>query len=274
MSNEITDAEIERDLAFAIHTARAAGERVLALRETGRWEGKTKADIGDQAADGWLQGALFGRYPDDGVLSEETADTPARLDKFRTWIVDPLDGTREYSQDREDWAVHVALTFGGKPGLAAVALPSLNSVLWGVALPGRERFGVEGEGQMLSGAEPGPSPDAPRLVASRSHTPPWMEAFGAELGGTLEGWGSAGYKVARLLRGDGDVYVHKIGLKEWDTCAPETVARAAGWTVCKLRGEDHVYNRPDPHNHELVVCRPEWKDRVIAAVARSGALDD
>ena len=86
--------------------------------------------------------------------------------------------------------------------------------------------------------------------------------------------GSAGNKVALLLLGEADVYVHKIGLKEWDTCAPETVARALGWSVCRLRGEEHKYNQPDPRNDELVVCRPAWKDRVVASLASCGALED
>ncbi len=110
MSLRPTDEEIERDLSFAIAVAQEAGERVLALRGTGRWEGKMMADIGDQAADGLLQGYLRGRFPDDGILSEETADSPDRLDHSRAWIVDPLDGTKEFAQNREDWAVHVALT--------------------------------------------------------------------------------------------------------------------------------------------------------------------
>jgi 3'(2'), 5'-bisphosphate nucleotidase len=86
--------------------------------------------------------------------------------------------------------------------------------------------------------------------------------------------GSVGFKVSMLLFGKADIYVHKIGLKEWDTCAPETIARSLGWSVCKLRGEEHRYNRPDPKNHEFVVCRPAWRERVIAALAESGALED
>ena len=86
--------------------------------------------------------------------------------------------------------------------------------------------------------------------------------------------GSAGYKVMMLVRDEADVYVHKKGLKEWDTCAPETVARALGWSVCRLRGEEHRYNRPDPRNHELVVCRPAMNERVLAALSGSGALED
>ena len=268
-----TSQSLDTDLRFAIDSARKAGQRVLKLRKTGRWEGKMKADIGDQAADGLLQGLIQGRYPEDGILSEETADSPERLSKHRSWIVDPLDGTKEYSQDRDDWAVHVALTLGGQCAVGAVGLPSLGSVLWGVLDGDSARYGVEGEScELAKGDSEGPA--QPRVVLSRSHTPAWMDRFCDELGaGERLPTGSVGFKVSRLLRGEADVYVHKIGLKEWDTCAPDTVARALGWTVCKLRGEDHVYNRPNPKNHELVICRPAWRDRVLAAVAACGALE-
>jgi len=271
MSQAASEREIEQDLDFAIAAAREAGRRALGLRETERWEGRILADIGDQASDGFLQGLLSGRYPDDGVLSEETADSPKRLAKERAWIVDPLDGTREFSEGREDWAVHVALTIAGRCALGAVALPSLGEVLWGVALPGRERGGATDGTPVLAGATEQGGP--PRVVVSRSHTPPWVERFGEAIGAELVRCGSAGFKVSRLLVGEADVYVHKVGLKEWDTCAPETVARALGWHVCRLRGEEHRYNQRNPKNHELVVCRPAWREKVLDAVAESGALD-
>jgi 3'(2'), 5'-bisphosphate nucleotidase len=273
MNIEITDEEVERDLAFCIETAVEAGHRVLGLRNTGRWEGRTMADIGDQAADGLLQGYIRGRYPDDGILSEETADSAERCAKARAWIVDPLDGTKEFSQVRHDWAVHVALTVGGQCALGAVALPSTDhDVLWGVAIPGKERAGFTGTGEVVSGDSPVPA--KPRIVCSRSHTPPWVERFAELIGGELVPCGSAGFKVSRLLVGEADLYVHKVGLKEWDTCAPETVARSLGWHVCKLNGDEHVYNQPDPHNHELVVCRPAMRDLVLETVAKAGAFDD
>lgn len=143
MPNEATP--LDRDLAFAVAAAREAGARVLSLRESGRWQGDMLADIGDQAADGLLQGLIRGRYPDDGILSEETVDSPERLERCRCWIVDPLDGTREFSQGRDDWAVHVALAVDGRCSLGAVALPSLGRVLWGVA-EGPGRAGVDGAG--------------------------------------------------------------------------------------------------------------------------------
>ena len=268
---QLSDEDIERDLRFAVEAARAAGKRALDLVAQERWEGKMLADVGDNACDGYLQGLIQGRYPDDGILSEETADSPERLEKSRVWIVDPLDGTREFSQLRADWAVHVALTVDGACALGAVALPKQDLVLWGVCHDGARRAGVEGTAELLTGDSESATP--PRAAVSRSHTPEWVERFAQTLGGEMKPAGSVGNKVCMLLRGEADVYVHKIGLKEWDTCAPETIARSLGWHVSKLRGEEHTYNRPDPKNHELVICRPAIQDRVIAALAASGALE-
>ena len=270
MTNELDTAAIQRDLAFAREAAHLAGQRVLELTRAKRWEGKMLADVGDQAADGFLQGLIQGRYPEDGILSEETVDTPDRLDHSRTWIVDPLDGTNEYSQLRSDWAVHVALTVDGACALGAVALPAQDRVLWGVAQPGSVDAGMDGPGTLQRGDSG--CPDKPRVAVSRSHTPPWIEQFVSDIGGEAQPAGSVGNKVCMLFTGEADVYVHKIGLKEWDTCAPETVARALGWHVCKLEGAEHVYNQRDPHNHELVVCRPAMKDRVLEVLAGCGAL--
>ncbi|QDV09362.1 3'-phosphoadenosine 5'-phosphate phosphatase [Planctomycetes bacterium Poly30] len=265
---------IERDLAFAIEAARVAGERGLALRAEDRWEGKMLGDVCDQACDGYLHGFLTGRYPDDGILSEETTDTPERLDKSRVWIVDPLDGTKEYAQLRDDWGVHVALAVDGRCALGAVALPSQGKIYYGVCQDGAHHSGVvcTGEHRIVTGTSA--SPAKPRIAVSRSHTPEWVDRFASAMDGELAPAGSAGNKVAMLLAGDADMYVHKIGLKEWDTCAPETIARSAGWHVCRLDGTEHTYNRRDPKNHELVVCRPAVKEQVLAALKASGALED
>jgi 3'(2'), 5'-bisphosphate nucleotidase len=264
------------DLTFALDAARAAGERLLRLRESGRWEGKTMGDVGDQAADGYLQGLILGRYPEDGLLSEETKSAPGRTEKSRAWIVDPLDGTKEYSQGRPDWAVHVALAVDGQPVLGAVALPSQERMLWGVCAPGHEDSGLDGpaadKGVILRRGSDA-SADRLRVAVSRSHTPEWVERFAAAMDADLVPAGSVGNKVCMLLTGEADLYVHQIGLKEWDTCAPECVARSLGWHVSKLRGEEHTYNREDPKNHELVVCPPALTDRVLAAVAASGVFE-
>jgi 3'(2'), 5'-bisphosphate nucleotidase len=271
MAAKLLPLDMRRDLDFAVQAARAAGERVLALRASGRWKDEMLADVGDQAADGFIQGLVRGRYPDDGILSEETADTRARLEKQRVWIIDPLDGTREFSQLREDWAVHVALTVGGSCVLGAVALPARNRTLSGVCVNGHERWSLEGEGALALGSTP--SHDPPRIAVSRSHTPSWMPRFASELGAVEVFSGSVGNKVAMLLLGEADLYVHRMGLKEWDTCAPECVARALGWTVCRLDGSEQRYNEIDPRNDQMVVCRPSQRENVLAALRASGATN-
>lgn len=264
---------LDRDLSFAIHAARLAGGRAMAIAEARvksggpRWSEATLGDVADQACDGYLQGLIEGRYPEDGLLSEETKDTPHRVEKRRAWIVDPLDGTKEYSERRADWAIHVALAVDGRPVLGAVALPAQRRVAWAICVPGHERAGIEGAGELASGAAPAPA--RPRVAVSRSHTPPWVATFIAKVGGEARPAGSVGNKVAMLLLGEADLYVHKVGLKEWDTCAPEVLARALGWTVCRLDGADHVYNQRDPRNHELIVCRPAQKARVLTLVRES-----
>jgi 3'(2'), 5'-bisphosphate nucleotidase len=264
-------ADVPADLAFAIEAARVAGQRGLGLRATGRWkEESILADVGDQATDGFLQGFVRGRYPQDGILSEETADSRARLGSKRVWIIDPLDGTREYSQGRDDWAVHVALAIDGQPALGAVALPAQGRLIWGVCLEGARRVGIEGEGELVPGASQAPS--RLRIAVSRSHTPSWMPAFAGELGAELVPCGSVGAKVALLLLGRADLYAHRKGLKEWDTCAPEVLARALGWFVGRLDGTPVPYNQENPNHDEFFVCRPAQRERALAALKTAGAV--
>ena len=177
--------QTERDLTFAVGAVQQAGARLLGLRKSGRWtDPRALADIGDQAADGFLQGLIQGRYPNDGVLSEETADTNERLGKARCWIVDPLDGTREFGEGRSDWAVHVALTYQGEPALAAVALPARGLVLKGCSLPGRERAEVHNDNGAELRLGNSSSPRPMRIAVSRTHPPDGIHAFRELLGRT------------------------------------------------------------------------------------------
>ncbi len=271
--NVPTEADIAARLAFAARIAEDAGRRLLAVRTSGRWTDEAiLGDVGDQAADGYLQGALLARYPDDGILSEETKDAPERLARRWTWIVDPLDGTKEFSQGRQDWAVHVGLALDGRPVLGAVALPAISRVVSAVCAAGAIRVALHGAGgewpMVLAGDDGPPLSRRLRMVVSRSHTPEIVAKVARELGDAeLIPCGSVGFKVAMLMLGKADAYVHKKGLKEWDTCAPEVVARAAGFTVCRLDGSDQGYNRPDPRNDEIVVCRPWLRQRVLEALA-------
>lgn len=268
--------ELEHRLAFAREIAAEAGRRLLGLRASGRWPDEAVlGDIGDHMADAFLQGCLRGRYPEDGVLSEETADSAERRSRRWTWIVDPLDGTKEYRSGRHDFAVHVGLALDGVPVLGAVALPAIERTLAAVCSRGHERVAVHGEaGSWRRDLAADPGPRAPiRMAVSRSHTPPWVERVAAELGGESGGAklvpsGSVGFKVGLLLFGEADVYVHDKGLKEWDTCAPEAIARAAGWSVCRFDGSQQRYNQADPRNDQIVVCRPALLPRVLAALVR------
>jgi 3'(2'), 5'-bisphosphate nucleotidase len=283
MIESLSAAAVAERLDSAATAAVLAGSRLLALRQSGRWAGEVLGDLGDQSADGFLQGFLRGRYPNDALLSEETCITAGRTEKRCCWIVDPLDGTKEYRSGRHVWAVHVGLAVDGEAALGAVALPAVDLLLVGCCLPGQER--LELRSGMLGGnpaADPGvgwprelirghsPMPGRWRLAVSRSHTPAWVERLAAALGGAvLVPSGSVGVKVAMLLLGQADAYAHRPGLKEWDTCAPEAVARAAGWAVGRLDGQRQRYNQPDPRNEEMVVCRPSQWAELLAAMAVS-----
>jgi 3'(2'), 5'-bisphosphate nucleotidase len=219
------------------------------VRATGRWSEDALADVADQGADGFLQGIVRGRYPDDGILSEETKDSPERLGKRRVWIVDPLDGTREFGEEgRTDWAVHVALTIDGKVEAAAVALPARGLTL--NASPASTLAAPYG--------------GAPRVVVSRTRPPAIAELLAERLGGELVALGSAGAKAMAVVLGDVDVYAHSGGQYEWDSAAPVGVAAAAGLHVSRLDGAPLEYNRPEPYLPDLLICRPELRDAVLA----------
>ncbi len=195
---------------------------------------------------------LAAARPGDAVLSEEGVADPARLAAERVWIVDPLDGTREYGEvPREDWAVHVALVVDGVPVAGAVALPARGLTL---------------------ATEPAPPPPPawggpPRVVVSRSRPPAEATLIADALGGELVALGSAGAKAMAVVLGDADVYPHNGGQYEWDSAAPVAVAAAAGLHVSRLDGSPLVYNRPDPYLPDLLVCRPDLAERAIAAAA-------
>ena len=208
-------------------------------------------DEGDRGANAILLARLADARPDDGVLSEEARDDGARLEHQRVWIIDPLAGTREFSEPpRTDWAVHVALCLDGRPTCGAVALPAL--------------------GLTLSTAEPPPvaprREGAPRVVVSRSRPPAEAARVVAALGADVVEMGSAGAKCMAVVMGDADVYVHSGGQYEWDSAAPVAVALAAGLHASRLDGSDLTYNHPDPYLPDLVVARPELADEVLAAL--------
>ena len=223
---------------------------------------------GDKRSHDFLMEALAAERPDDAVLSEEGADDPVRLSAERVWIVDPLDGTREFSElGRVDWAVHVALWQSGVGALPsqAVGPPARSAgglVAGAVALPA--------QGITLATPAVAPPPataGSPRIVVSRTRPPAIALAVRDALDGTLVEMGSAGAKVASVVQGISDIYVHAGGQYEWDSAAPVAVARAAGLHTSRIDGSPLVYNQPDPLLPDLVVCRPEFAEAVLAVTA-------
>jgi 3'(2'), 5'-bisphosphate nucleotidase len=241
----------DHDVEVAEEAARAAGAVLLRLRERGDRTGRELGDAGDAAAQQAIAEVLARRCPDDAVFSEEAVDDSRRLQADRVWIVDPLDGTREYGEPgRHDWAVHVALWQRGDLTAAAVALPGLDEVLLTSPAP----------------AHPGRTEGPVRIAVSRTRPPVEATAVAESLSAELVPLGSAGYKTVAVARGEVDAYVHSGGQYQWDSAAPVAVARAAGLVTCRLDGSPLVYNAPDPYLPDLVVCRPELADRILHAV--------
>ncbi|MFM9936348.1 MAG: 3'(2'),5'-bisphosphate nucleotidase CysQ [Novosphingobium sp.] len=238
------------DIELARHLARGAGQILMELRAAGTHEGKALGAEGDSLANTWLMAEIAAERGADGVLSEETKDTPERLAKSRVWIIDPLDGTREYGEGRDDWAVHIGLAIDGVATLGAVALPGLDLIL-------------------DSGA-PHPLPamaERPRLLVSRSRPAREAVVVSEVLGGELVPMGSAGAKAMAVVRGEAEIYLHSGGQYEWDNCAPVAVAAAAGLHVSRIDGSPLVYNQADTYLPDLLICRREWATRVLDAVA-------
>ena len=235
------------DHQLAHELAISAGALLLKLRSTGL-EGKELKDAGDQAAHLHLMSELARHRPDDGVLSEEGAADPARLTMQRVWIVDPLDGTREYSEPpRDDWAVHVALCVDGVATVGTVAMPAR-----GVTLS---------TGHPLPVLDPHHGP--PRLAVSRTRPTEHAQRLAETLGGTLVPMGSAGVKAMAVVLGEVEIYAHSGGQYEWDSAAPVAVAAAAGLHVSRLDGSPLVYNRENPYLPDLLICRPELAQTAI-----------
>jgi 3'(2'), 5'-bisphosphate nucleotidase len=240
------------DHELAAQLATEAGQLLLAVRaELADAPAEERKAQGDKRSHDFLMDELRRARPFDAVLSEEGVDDAARLRSSRVWIVDPLDGTREFSEiGRDDWAVHVALWCDGDLAAGAVALPAQGVTLATPTVP----------------VPPNP-PAVPRILVSRTRPPAIAQRVCDELGGTLVEMGSAGAKVCAVVQGRAEVYVHAGGQYEWDSAAPVAVARAAGLHTCRVDGTPLRYNQADPLLPDLVVCRPDLADAVLAVLA-------
>ena len=258
MTQPPSTSVLEDDHRLAEWLATTAGQRLLEVRGEGL-EGRELKDAGDLAAHELLVELLHRHRPDDAVLSEEGRDDKARLTARRVWIIDPLDGTREFSEPpRDDWAVHVALWEGGDLTAGAVAQPGLGTTFSTHVPP----------------TVPPRTSSAPRIAVSRTRPPAFVEELAKELGAELVPMGSAGAKVISVARDVTDAYVHAGGQYEWDSAAPVVVARAAGLHTSRADGAPLQYNQEDVLLPDLLVCRPELAEPITEFVKRSGALTD
>jgi 3'(2'), 5'-bisphosphate nucleotidase len=251
----VNDHELARDLADD------AGRLLLDIRSSYGAESDPAAlkEAGDAAAHELLVQRLAGDRPHDAVLSEEGRDDPVRLSSRRVWIVDPLDGTREFSErPREDWAVHVALWEDGELVAGAVARPAMGSTLATDDPPAAPRRAV------------GPI----RLAVSRTRPPEFVTRLADRINADLVPMGSAGVKAASILDGATDAYVHAGGQYEWDSAAPVAVARAAGLHTSRIDGSPLQYNQPDPTLPDVLICRPEIAAELLAALAIMTETED
>ena len=249
--NDNSRANGQDDHTLAHTIAERAGRRLVTLRGQAGI-GDLRA-IGDRSSHEFIVAELAAARPDDAVLSEEGADDLARLRADRVWIVDPLDGTREYGEPgRTDWAVHVALWERGDLTAGAVALPAQDRVLSTAAVP------------VVPDAAPGPI----RIAVSRSRAPRLVSGLAELVDAELVPIGSAGAKVAAVVLGVVDAYVHAGGQYEWDSAAPVSVATATGLHASRLDGSPLEYNRPNPRLPDLVVCRKDLAPRLLAALER------
>ena len=234
------------DADLAAHLAEVTGKLLLEVRDSGLLSLAPLGKAGDQTANQFLVHAIREQRPDDGLLSEESTCDGSRLCKSRVWIIDPVDGTREYGERRADWAVHVALAVDGVATIGAVALPGL--------------------GLVLRSDQPQPLPPAGnpmRMLVSRSRPAPQALAVAKALGCELDAMGSAGAKAMAVIRGEADIYLHTGGQYEWDSCAPVAVAAGYGFHASRADGSPLVYNQADTYMPDLLICRPELAAQVL-----------
>lgn len=245
----MTDHQLAHDLATE------AGELLLAVRaELADAEPQIRKDEGDRQAHEFLMARLADARPDDAVLSEEGKDDHARLEFERAWIVDPLDGTREFSEiPRTDWAVHVALSVAGKPAVGAVALPGLDLTLSTAAPP----------------TPPARADQPPQVIMSRTRPGAAAEAIAEAVGGETVLMGSAGAKAMAVVRGEADIYAHTGGQYEWDSCAPVAVAQAAGLHTSRIDGAPLIYNNENPYLPDLLICRADLAEQVLTVLNKN-----
>jgi 3'(2'), 5'-bisphosphate nucleotidase len=247
MKAAMSDAELAAELAAG------AGALLMQLRDEGLLTGSALGNAGDEQAHRFIADVLERHRPEDGLLSEESADDLARLSKERVWILDPLDGTREYSEGRSDWAVHVALAVRGEAQCGAVALPACGS-LFRSDIPMAQR---------------GPRGQQLRMVVSRTRPPSGARRLAELLNAELVPMGSCGAKAMAVVNGDADIYLHSGGQHEWDSCAPVAVAQAQGFHCSRIDGNPLRYNQSNVFVPDLLICRVDLSKKILDVLCRA-----
>jgi 3'(2'), 5'-bisphosphate nucleotidase len=248
----------ESDAALAVRLAVEAGRHLVEVREAMFADGMSYWDVmdtGDMVSHHFIGEQLREHRPSDPVLDEEGAEDPRRFESDRVWIIDPLDGTREYGErGRNDWAVHIALWGGDRFIAGAVSLPAVGMVFATDPPP----------------VVPDPGRPKPRIITSRSRAPYAAVLIAEALGCDAVRLGSAGAKAMAVVLGEADIYVHDGGMYQWDSAAPTAVAEAAGLHTSRVDGSPLVYNARDPWLPDMLICRPELAEPALQALWGDG----
>jgi 3'(2'), 5'-bisphosphate nucleotidase len=262
-------SEYQAELTVAEAAARAGGAAAMEYYGTARSVAKadeSPVTAADHAANDVILARLREAFPADAILSEEKRDDLSRVDSERVWVVDPLDGTKEFLARNGEFSIMIGLAVGGRAVLGVVYLPD-GDVLY-TAAEGAGAWAVRGDARNRLEVEEA-DPESLRLVGSRSHPDPLLTRMQHALGITdVEPCGSVGVKCSRIAEGRRDLYVHPVPyLKEWDTCAPEVMVREAGGSVTDCRGEPLRYNKRDPRQpHGILACGGGVAERVLGVV--------
>lgn len=237
----------DNDGALALHIAEGAGRILSNILADSNLQGKELGDFADKTANRFIIDALKMYRPNDAILSEEEFDDKKRLSSSRVWIIDPLDGTNEYCEKRNDWAVHIGLAIDGKPELGVVAIPALNKIY---------------SSNDLINIKEAKSPI--KIAVSRSRAPQCVIDLAKYLNAELIPMGSAGVKAMAVVEGNADIYFHIGAQKEWDNCAPVAIALASGLHVSRMDGSEITYNNEDVIISDLLICRKEFSNNILA----------
>lgn len=261
------------DLELALDAAWAAGAVIMGYFRTGtevRQKGPDQpVTAADLDADAVLKRRLLGARPDDGWLSEESVDRPARLERRRVWVVDPLDGTRSFVGGYPEFAVSVALVEDGEAVVGVVYNPARADVYWATrgggafratdwtgGIPAGERLAVRAQA-----AEGMPSLLASRTEIRRGELEPFAEEW------AIEPLGSTAYKLVCVAAGLGAGFVSLGPKSEWDLAAGGLIVEEAGGVATDLHGSRLRYNRPDPHVHGIVCADKGLHGKLLERIA-------